>query len=183
MCLSQLALGSGCQHHTHMDWEEEMGTLRPWNPHMELYSHASGVVSNFTLYFKVSMQVPMKSSSNYIYFHAFLQTSSQEYNVKMYKVTQGHVGGSRCTQTSTQPFSHTCWGHDAHEKSVRKSENTFSKETNSINQMQLSYWNPLFKGVQTPSGLREQGKFPCVRLLNTKLNFSVLRVLHWFALC
>lgn len=103
----------------------------------------------------------------------FYKLPSQEYTVKMYTVTQGHARGSRCTPTSTQPFSHMCWGHDAHEQSVRKSENTFSKETNPINQMQLSYWNPLFKGVQTPSGVWEQGKFPCVRLLNTKLNFSV----------
>lgn len=43
--------------------------------HMESCSHASGAVSNFTLYFKVSMHVPMTSSSNYIYFPAFLQTS------------------------------------------------------------------------------------------------------------
>lgn len=28
--------------------------------------------------FKVSMHVPMKASSNYIYFHAFLQTSISE---------------------------------------------------------------------------------------------------------
>lgn len=115
-CLSQLGLGSGCQHHTYMVWQAEMAILRTWNPHMESCSNASGVASNFTLYFKVSMHVPMKSSSNHIYFHALYKLPSQEYNMKMYKVTQGHAGGSRCTQTSTQPFSLMCWGHDEHEK-------------------------------------------------------------------
>lgn len=102
----------------------------------------------------------------------FYKLPSQEYNLKTYKVTQGHAGGSRCTQTSTQLVSHMCWGHDAHEKSVRKSENTFNKETNPINQTQLSYWNPLFKSVWTPFGAWEQRKFPCVRLLN-KVDTSV----------
>lgn len=160
-----------------------MGILRTWN---HTWNHAPipqelWAISPFTL----------KSQCMYLWnlvaitsiSMLFHKLPSQEHKVKMYKVTQGHTGGSRRTQTSTQPFSHTCWGHDAHEKSVRKSENTFSKETNPINQMQLSYWNPLFKGVPTPSGVWEQGKFPCVRLLNTKLNFSVLRALHWFALC
>lgn len=125
--------------------------------------------------FKVSMHVPMKSSSNFIYFHVFLQTSIsgvQHENVQSYPE---HAGGSRCTQTSTQPFSHMCWGHDAHQRSVRKSENTFNKETNPINQMQLSYWNPLFKAVWTSSGIWEQGKFPFVRLLNTKLTLQCLQ--------
>lgn len=39
------------------------------------------------------MHVPMKSSSNHIYFHALYKLPSQEYNMKMYKVTQGHAGG------------------------------------------------------------------------------------------
>lgn len=90
-CLSQLGLGTGCQHHTYMVWEAEMAILRTWNPHVESCSNASGVVSNFTLYFKVSMHVPMKSSSNYIYFHAFLQTSIsgvQHENVQLPRAMQ-----------------------------------------------------------------------------------------------
>lgn len=106
-----------------------------WEPGIRMWNHAPTLqelwaISPFTLKSQCMYLwnlVAMTSISMLFY-----NLPSQEHNMKMYKVTRGHAGGSRWTQTSTQLFSHMCWGHDARETSVKKSENTFNKETNPI---------------------------------------------------